>query len=179
MTRNTKLYKLNYNSGKEEVYYRDITALEYSFLSGIKNDGYRYEIAAKTAIIDKDIKDIPIGTLIKIGQDVINKVNDLLYSKQLFEITIQETRKNIESDDFLLLIKGILAVLPGQSYTDLLNLNYKDLIELACLCEKLINKPIFNIGRKGLVNTQDLSDNGKSIQDKINNLSSQIGPIPK
>jgi hypothetical protein len=181
MTRNTKIYKILYPVGKkkEEVYYRDLTAMEYAFVNNIKNETIKRDLAARKAILYKDPDTLPIGTRITIGDDLLNKINNFLSSKQLFEITVSEFRENIKHDDFMIAIKHILTCLPGQSFTDLLNLNIKDLLELVCLCEYITGKPILDIGKKhGLVNKNNLPDDGKSLQEKMNALNSFMG-IPK
>ncbi|MCK9429444.1 MAG: hypothetical protein M0R17_05530 [Candidatus Omnitrophica bacterium] len=173
MTRQTKLYKISamVNKTKQNIFYRDLTANEYTFINNIKNLAIKEDIAGRTAIYNYDPDKLSLGVRIQIGRDALSRVDNILSSKQIFEITISEFRASIKSDDFMLLIKQILSCLPGQSYIDLLNLTLKDLIELACLCELLIGKPLFDSGKKGgLVNPKNLEDNGKSLQDKMNKL---------
>lgn len=180
MTRNTHLYKTQYviNKKKQEVYYRDLTSLEYTFLSNIKNLAIRNDMAGRTAIYQIDPDQVPFGTRIVIGEDVLRRVNAVLNDKELFEITILELRERIKKDDFLMAIKSILTCLPGQSYTDLLKLNMVDLLELVCLCEQLVGKQILGVGnikKHGLINTATLPDDGQSLQDKMNALNSHLG----
>jgi len=181
LTRNTKLYKIKYtlNKKQNEVYYRDINALEYSFLCNLKNGVIVNDLAAKSVIVFTDPETIPFGTRQLIGKDVITKTNDVIQSKQLFEITVNEFREKLNHDDIMVAIKNILTCIPGQSFTDLIKLNFKDLLELVCLCEYIIGKPILDIGKKrGLINKNSLPDNGKSLQEKMNGLNSSIG-VPK
>ena len=174
LTRNTKLYKIT-SSGKKkkDILYRDLNSIEYAFLNNIKNQAIRAEIAGYISIYNSDPNDVPLGIKIQIGNDVISRVESLLTSKQLFEITVNEFRDHIKHDDALMAIKQILSCLPGQSITELLKLNIKDLLEIVCLCELLINKPLFDFHgkRSGLVNTKDLPDDGKSLQEKMNTFS--------
>lgn len=183
MTRNTKLYKISCMVGnkRQDVYYRDLTVLEYSYLSNLKSDVVRYEMAARNAIIKVDPDKIAIGPLLKIGEDVFNRTYSFLNPEnhQLFDITISEFRESLKNDDVMILIKHILTCLPGQSFTDLIKLNIKDLVELVCMCEFMIGKPIFGGAKKhGLVNKSTLPDDGKSLQEKMNALNSHLG-IPK
>jgi len=176
ITRNTKLYKINFNQNnkKEEAYYRDLSVLEMSFLSNIKNDAIRCEMAANLAIYERDPSDIPIGVKLQIGREVLTKDSEILSSKQLFEITISELRDKLKNDDYMIAIKYILATIPGQSFTDLIKLNLKDILELVCLCESITGKPIFDTKKRGLVNTKNLPDDGKSLQEKMNELNSFV-----
>lgn len=178
ITKNTKLYKIScrINKQKEEIYYRDLNTLEYSFLINIKNEGIRNDIAGKLVIVFRDVDTIPFGVRMNIGQDIINRTQNFCNSSELIEISIAEFRESILQDEMMMAIKQILNILPGQSYTELLKLNIKDLIELACLCELLIGKPIFK--KHGLLNGK-LPDDGKSLQEKMNALNKQLGGIPK
>ena len=179
MTRNTHLYKTQYSIGKKkhDVYYRDITALEYTFFNNIKNQAVRDDMIGRLVIYQTDPDKVPFGTRIIIGRDVMSRVDSILASRQLFEISINEFREKIKQDDFLMAIKNILMCLPGQSFTDLLNLTINDLLELACLCELIVGKPIFETGHKkgGLVNTKTLPDDGKSLQQKMDALNNHLG----
>jgi hypothetical protein len=180
-TRNTKLYKIScvIDKKKTEVYYRDLNTLEYSFLSNIKNEGVKYDIAGRQVIYQLDPDKVPFVVRMKIGEDVLKRINGLLESSQLFEITINEFRESLKKDDAMIAIKNILTYLPGQSFTELLKLNIKDLLELVCLCEYITGKQIFDIGKKhGLINTNKLPDEGKSLQEKMNKISAHLG-IPK
>jgi hypothetical protein len=183
MTRNTKLYKISciVDKKRQDVYYRDLTVLEYSYLSNIKNNIIKCEQAARTAIVKTDPDKIAIGPLLKIGEDVYNRTDSFLdpENHQLFEITISEFRESLKNDDIMILIKHILTCLPGQSFTDLIKLNIKDLVELVCMCEFMIGKPIFGAQKKhGLINKSTLPDDGKSLQEKMNALNSHLG-VPK
>lgn len=172
-TRNTKLYKITYNDNgiKKEVIYRDLTNLEYSFLSNITNDVLKVEMAGKTVVEDSNI---PIGTILRIGKQVIDNVTNLLGSEELLNITIGEFKNNIKNDSIMIYIREILSILPGQSFTELLNLNLKDLIELVVLCEEIQGKPIFK--RSGIKLKHNLTDDDKkSLQQKMNELNKFVG----
>ena len=180
ISRNTKLYKISYLNKQEkvEVLYRDLTTLELSYLYNIKNDITRYDMAAKVSICNCDPSIVPLGHRIKIGEEVLNKGLELTNDIQLLEISVSEFRESIKTDDVLMCLKHILSVLPGQSFTDLLKLNFKDLIELTCLCEEISGKPIFTFGGKRgttLINPKNLPDDGKSLQQKMDELNSHVG----
>ena len=180
MTRNTHLYKTQYvkDKKKHDIYYRDLTSLEYTFLNNIKNIAVKNDMAGRIAIWETDPDIVPFGTRMIIGRDAISRIDNLLSSKQIFEITINEFRENIKKDDFLMAIKNILMCIPGQSFTDLLNLTITDLLELSCVCELIIGKPLFDTGNKksGLLNPKTLPDDGKSLQEKMDALNSHLGP---
>lgn len=171
MTRQCNLYSIKYTvkGHQEEVYYRDLTVLELAFLSNIKTLPIRLETAGKLALYNKT--DVPFPTLLKIGEDILNRAYTDKQDTQLLEIYVREFREKISQDDNLQMIKTILQYFPGQSVTDLFNLTYKDLIEIVCLCEASIGKNIFKYGKGGLVNTKDLPDGGKSMQAKFDKIS--------
>lgn len=180
MTRKTKFHSLTYNNIK--IIYRDLNVREIGLLLGIKNLAIRCEMAAKLAIIEPtNLNDIPIGIIAQVGNNAILNSTKVFSDKELFEIAVKEYRTDIGGDNLnaLTLIGEILKVLPGQSFTDLLNLTYEDLIELACLCESIKGSKIFSFGeppgkKKGtkLVNTSELPDKGKSLREKMAELNS-------
>ena len=179
MTRHTHLYKTQcvIDKKKQDIFYRDLTAVEYTFFTNIKNTAIRDDMAGKMVIYQMDPEKVPFGTRIIIGRDALSRVDRILDDKQMFEITITELRNKLKQDDFLIAIKSILICLPGQSYTDLLNLTLVDLLELVCLCEAIIGKPLFDIGsfkKGGLINTKTLPDDGKSLQEKMSALNGFI-----
>lgn len=180
MTRNTKIYKMYFNKGQEkkEIYYRDLNTLELAFLSNIKNDTIRLEMAGVTALYNCDASEIPIGIKIQIGEKVIETSQEIINDMQLLEVYVTEFRTSIKSDDVMMCLKYILSILPGQSFTDLLKLNFKDLIELVCLCEDITGKNIFKFGGKkgiNLINPHTLDDDGQSLQQKMDSLNSHLG----
>lgn len=184
MTRNTRLYKIK--STTQSYIYRDLTAKEIDFLDSIKNDTVRYEMAAKVALVDCD-KSVPWPLLQQIGARVLEKSKDIIIDKDLFEITIKESRDKLESDTLMFLISHVIKYFPNESIIDLMNLTYKDLIELVCLAETMNDTRIFNVGkspikRKGrkLVNPNEFPDDGKGLQEKMNELNSMLGyGLPK
>lgn len=183
MTKNTKLHKIKH-AGKA-IIYRDLVAEEVCFLHNIKNETIRFEFAAKLAIQEPtDTKEIPWPILLQIGSNTLNNSSRVLRSKDLFEITVKEFRQNLEREDLgpMPLIGEILKALPGQSITDLLKLTYVDLIEIACLCEKIRGIQILNVGKvfgkkKGvkLVDPKSLPDDGKSLRRKMEELNAFLG----
>jgi len=181
ITRNTKLYKIStiINKKKEDIYYRDLNALEFAFLNNIKNDLIKSDMAGRKVIVNQDVDKLPFGVIFKIGEDALKKVNDFLSDTQLFEITVKEFRESLLKDDAMVAIKHILSCIPGQSFTDLIKLNIKDLLELVCLCEYIIGKQLLGVDKKhGLVNKNKLPDDGKSLQEKMNALNGHLG-VPK
>jgi hypothetical protein len=180
MTRNTKLYKIQttINKKKQDIYYRDLTTVEYTFLVNIKNTAIRDDLAGRTAIYLTDPEKIPFGTRITIGRDVLRRVNNILEDKELFEITVHDLRDNLKKDDFMMAIKTIVTCIPGQSITELLKMTLTDLLELVCLCELVVGKQILGVGnikKHGLINTKNLPDDGKSLQEKMDALNSHLG----
>lgn len=176
ITRNTQLYKITYklNNNPHELIFRDLTAVEYNFISNIKNDALKVEMAGKL-VIDNYNDKIPIGTILKVGKTVIDNVTEILNSQELFDITISNIKDDIKKDDFMMLIKNILMVIPGQSFTDLIKLNLKDLIELLCLCEEIVGKPILKSSKhKTTLKKAFSEEDQKSLQQKMNELTSFI-----
>lgn len=181
ITRNTKLYKLTttIHKKKVDILYRDLNALEYAFLNNIKNNIVKTEMAGRTVLFNKDPDSLPYGILLQIGEDILQRTADFLDDTQIFEITIKDFRESLIKDDAMIAIKHILTYMPGQSFTDLIKLNMKDLLELVCLCEFIAGKPILDVGKKhGLINKSKLPDDGKSLQEKMNALNTFVG-IPK
>jgi hypothetical protein len=186
MTRKTSLYKIK--SDKKTIVYRDLTVLEISYLSNIKNDLTRKEMAAKIAIIEPlDSSDIPWPILQKIGDNTLSNSVKWIQDKQLFEILVKECREDIkEGTSPLAMIRQILQVFPGQSITELLKLTWRDLVEIACMAEITLGKKIFDVGglpvqRKGssLMQASAFEDDGQSLQEKMNALNASLGGIPK
>lgn len=182
MTRKTKLHSLTQMGLR--VIYRDLNLRETTLLLGIKNETVRCEMAAKLAVIEPtDTKGIPIGVMLQVGNNTLINSTKVASDKELCEIIIKEYRAELGEDSSspLALIAEILKVLPGQSFTDLLELTYEDIIELVCLCEKIKGVRIFAFGepakKKGnrLVNTRDLPDDGKSLKEKMAELNSILG----
>lgn len=183
MTRNTKLYKVTHKN--QEIIYRDLTVAELGVLDKIKADTSKFEFAAHLALVKPtDTNGIPFGVLIQIGRNAyINsyKIKD----KNVFELTVEELRKGFDadSDSPMPLIEEIIKAMPGQSATDLMNLTFKDLIELVCLAERIRGIQILNAGKvqkqrqKGakLVDTSELPDDGKSLQQKMAELNAALG----
>lgn len=183
MTKNTKLRKITYNDQK--IVYKDLTALEIATIDNIKNESIKYETAAKLSIVEPtDTIDIPIGILIQIGRNSYKNSVVPLGDQELFEITVAEFRERLrdEGSSPVPLIAEILKVLPGQSFTDLMKLTYLDLLELVCVCERIKGEQILTVkkglpNKKGfkLVNTKDLPDDGKSLQQKMADLNNALG----
>lgn len=182
MTRNTRLHKVNYN--ETEIIYRDLTVTEIDFLENIKKEVVKFEFAAKLAIIEPtDTKDIPIGTIVQVGNNALSNSTKSARDKDLFEITVKEFRSSLENESAspLPLIAEVIKTVPGQSITDLLQLTYNDLIELVCLCEKIRNTQILSVGqgpkKKGikLVDPKNLPDDGKSLKEKMAELNAALG----
>lgn len=188
MTPRTSLHKISHNN--TTILFRDLSVQEVLFLSNIKADVMKHDLAAKTCIIEPtDLTNIPWPILQQIGQSTINHSTKWVNDKQLFEILVKEYRKDIlDGTSPLGMIKKIIEVFPGQSITELLKLTFKDLVELVCLAEQVTGKKILNVAggpvprRKGsrLANAQVLEgEDGQSLQDKMNALNASLGGIPK
>lgn len=183
MTRNTKLYQISYNGIK--IVYRDLTAKEVGFVENIKTETLRYEIAAKLVISEPtDTTGIPIGIMLQIGSNAYINSSKYIRDKDLFEITVKESRDGLEKETSspMALIAEIIKSIPGQSITDLFELTYKDLIELVCVCEKIRGVQLLSVvdglqKKKGirLVDPKNLPDEGKSLQQKMDDLNNFIG----
>lgn len=180
MTRNTSLHKLKF--GKDSVTFRDLNVQEVAFLQNIKNESVRNEMAAKASMIDPE-QNLPWPILQQVGERALTHSTKVTTDKQLFEITVRECRDKLAIDTDLSLISHIIRIFPGESVVELLKLTHKDLIELVCLAESMTNSQIFTIKgspvrkKKGvkLVNPHELPDDGKGLQDKMNELNSMLG----
>jgi hypothetical protein len=86
ITRNTHLYKTHclINKKKQDIYYRDLTSLEYTFLNNIKNTAIRDDLAGRTAIFQFDPDKVPFGTRIIIGRDVLRLNLEKVLKKMIF-----------------------------------------------------------------------------------------------
>ena len=187
MTLNTILHKITYD--KKIVIYRDLSVVELSYFMNIKNDVMRKEMAAKKSIIDPvNAELVPWPILQQIGNSTLEQSQKWISDKQMFEIMVKQAREQIaEGDTPLAMIKKIVEVFPGQSITDLLNLTWKDLVELVCLAEDISGKKIFNVGgipnvkRKGvkLANSQDSDYDEISLQQKMDELNASLGGVPR
>lgn len=187
MTVNTTLHKVKY--GNKTAIYRDLTVLELSYFSNIKNEVVRKEMVAKACIIDPmNGENIPWPILQQIGNSAIEQSQKWTSDKQLFEILVKQFRESISQGDTTYgMIRKIVEVFPGQSITDLLNLTWKDLVELVCLAEDMCGKRIFNVGaiptvkRRGvkLASVQDSNYDEASLQRKMDELNAALGGVPK
>lgn len=179
MTRNTKLYKTSFTKKGEkiQVHFRDLTVLELSFFDNIKNDAVRLDMIARTSIQNMSPDDVPWPTRLNIGEQAYNQSVKEIQDLKLLEICVSEFRDDVSKDYVLKAIAHIVEAFPGQSVTDLLKLTAKDLIELMCLSEKILNKQFFDFGntpkKKGmsLVNSSEFEDDGKSLQEKMDQLN--------
>lgn len=186
MTRKTSLYKIKVN--KQTIIYRDLSVLEVSYLSNIKKEIIRKEMAAKIAIIEPtDLENISWPILQRVGANALDNSTKWVTDKQLFEILVKEYREGLQDGTSpLSMIRHILQVFPGQSITELLKLTWKDLVEIVCLAELTIGKKIFDVSglvtqRKGssLLQPNAFEDDGESLQEKMNALNASLGGIPK
>lgn len=182
-TKNTTLHKIKYD--KTTVVFRDLTINEVCFLKNIKEEVYKQEYAGTFAIVEPtDTTSIPWAIKLQVGQRAIFNSTKTLNDKDLFEVTVKEYRQQLEKDTTspMPLMIEILKVLPGQSITELLNMTYNDLIEIACVCESLSGKQILNVEKgftkkKGikLLDPKTLPDDGKSLQEKMTELNLALG----
>lgn len=180
MTRNTKYYKTKaFIDGKEtDIYYRDLTSAELSVVSNIKNILISNEFAANIAISNIPIDKVAWEDKVKIGEDIKYRSSQLISDMMMLGLYIDEVREKIKNgDQFLMWSSHILRKLPGISIIDLMNLTYKDLVELVVLAEQVSGEKIFGAQKKGmsLVNPADLPDGGKALRDQIAGLNTQVG----
>jgi NAD-dependent SIR2 family protein deacetylase len=167
MTRNTKLYKVKING--KDVYYRTLTIKELSIINNITKEFYKNEIAAKFALIDDVQLDFPM--LQQIGKDTIEKSNIVLYDEELYKITVENFRRSINDDQFMVIVMKILQVMPNLSIEYLFNQTTQDIIEIGCICEQLSNKRFFNFSYT--TKTDDIGghkyfqESGKTLKEKI------------
>jgi hypothetical protein len=179
MTKNTKLYKTKFkeNNKQVELYFRDLTILELEFFKNIKNLTIRYEMAGKTSVYNMDPNKVPFPTLLIIGEQAINNSTKEIDDITLLEIFINEKREEIKQNYLFIGIKNVLEAFPGQSITDLMKLTPRDLFELICLAETIVKRPLFKFGNfkkqgMSLIDSSKLADDGKSLQEKMNELKS-------
>jgi hypothetical protein len=187
MTRKTKLhsYPATINGKKQNILFRDLTSGETAFLKNIKNDAMRCEFAGKIALYDTKDTDINWATLMQIGQSALEYSERLLSQNILFEMYIKDLRESVENDMILTAIGYILKIIPGQSFTDLLNLTAEDIFELVVVCEKIIGHPLLDFNpekqkpRMKLTNPDALSpEQSKNLRQQIAELNSSMG-IPR
>jgi len=167
MTRNTKLYKVTIKG--KDVYYKTLTIKELSIIDNINREFYKNEVAAKFALVDDVELDFPM--LQQIGKDAIEKSNIVLYDEELYKITVENFRKAVNDDQFMIIIMKVLQVMPNLSIEYLFNQTTSDLIEIGCICEQLSNKRFFNFSYN--TSTDDVEghtyfqESGKTLKEKI------------
>lgn len=185
-TKHTKLHRTSIPQG--EILFRDLSVGEVAFLTNIKSDVRRNEFAAEAAIVKKpDSIDVPWPVLQQIGSSAMNHSLKYVNDKQLFEIAVKESREDVNNGTTPLgLISHIVKAFPGTSLLELLNMTFRDLIELTCLAEAVTESKVFNVAgspirKKGtkLVNPAALEDDGKSLQEKMSELNASLGPTPR
>lgn len=182
MTRNTQLFKVK--NGDNELICRDLTAIEISFLSNIKSVSMQREMAGRMCVMNVDPDTLKWQLVVQLGQTILERSNEIINNEKLEEIVINELRESVDYDYAFYLISKIKKVFPTESILELLNLNYKDLLELVVFAEKVSGQQILlskeeqtkhiKKGRK-LINPHDLPDGGASIQEAINKLNTRVG----
>jgi hypothetical protein len=182
MTKNTKLYKTTFKKDKKtvDVYFRDLTILELEFLNNIKNEIIKNEIAGKISVYNMEANKVPFPTLVMIGEQAISYSNKEVNDITLLEIFVSESREKLKEHYLYIGLKDILEAFPGQSITDLLKLTPRDIFELMCLAELILKRPLFKFGgfkKQGrtLVNPSQFPDDGKSLQEKMDELNQHLG----
>ena len=174
MTRNTKFYKIK---GKDPVYYRNLTTVELSVLSNIKNAIIQKEMAANIAIYGKDPDAVPFETKVQIGEDVLYISSRIITDPTFLDIAISDFRTSItEGEPILAWISNITRCFPGTSVIDLLNLTPADLVELVVLSEEMTGDKIFGAKQKKttLINPNNLADGGKALREQIKTLNQNL-----
>ena len=144
MTRNTRLFKIRakINGEETEVIFRDLTALELSFLGNLKDESTQEEMAGRISLINIDADVVPWAIRIQIGQKVLEYSNELAANTKLEEVLSHELRQSIEYDYTFYLISIIKRVFPTESIIELMNLTFKDLLELVIFAEKFTGKQL-------------------------------------
>lgn len=169
MTRNTRLYKL-YNNN-QEILIRDLTTAEINVLNNIKNINLKYEMAAKFAVLNCDPLELHWTVLYQIGVYIINKSQDILYGSVIRDITINDIRNKVKEDDFYILISQIIHAFPGESILKLMDMTYRDLVELVCFIEITNNKNILKTSSNKPIKKSngknEFPDDGLSLAEKI------------
>lgn len=177
MTRNMKFYWAKWNGNR--VKFRDLTVGEIGSLNLIKNDAERYEQAALRAIVDIDPNTIDWPIRMEIGKEALLNSTNCIKDDQIFEVYVKDYRNSVKDDISLWCIDSIIKNYPGQSIIELMNLTYKDLIELVCSCEISSGKKLFNVEggiqspkSKGLklINMDNLPDGGQSLRQRIRDI---------
>jgi len=171
MTRNTKLHRVIIDGKRTNIYYRTLTINEVTFLNNINNKFDKHEQAYKLGVVEGADNDLQFSAIALIGEQIIyNSVKDV-DDPSLFSMNINEIRHKMDSDFTFSLISKLLGIFPNVSILDLLNLTYKDLVEMACLAEKMTNKKLFKDSIKKDIITQEnhnyFPDDGTSLADKI------------
>lgn len=144
MTRNTKLFKITLDNGKE-IQYRTLNITELQYISTIVNQAHQNETAARLAIVKGDIEYANFTVIHQIGKHVLDNSWFVVTDNEMFTLTIEDFRVKVENDTGLNMILEIMKVIPTTSFEYLSSLTFTDLIELMCICEKITKKKLFNI----------------------------------
>ena len=155
-TKKTKLYESKAENVR--VIFRTLTVTEISVINSIKSDFHKKETAFQLGYVSGEIPNFSIQQ--QIGADIMEASTLEISNTDYFELTVDQLREEVNTDNTYDLISTILSVMPQTSIEYLVNLTYVDLMELVVLCEKMTNKKIFTVGKK----TQN--DSGVQIKDE-------------
>ena len=178
MTRNTELRKFVVDG--KEVIYRTLTINEIKFLNNIESDIHRYENAYRLAIYECNFE-TSYQQKYSIGKDIIHNSQVIAFDQNTMDMAISQFRTHLNNDHSFALMLRILENLPNISILELLNLTYKDIVELTVMAELVSGKQFLSVGGKD--NPVDdapvpegyeridgklyFKEDGKSLQEKI------------
>jgi len=182
MTRNTQVYRSIVIIADEEVeiMYRDLTVLELSFIKNINIPAFAEETAGRISILNVDPTELPWAIVIQIGQNILGKAYDTITNETIHKGLLEDFKNKVKEDGVIYLIIQIKKVFPTESILSLLNLTYKDLLELTVLAEIMSGTNIISdepkqTNKRKLVNPNNLPDGGKALQESISRLNEQMG----
>ena len=175
MTRNTELRKFIID--EKEIIYRTLTINEIKFLNSIDSEIHRYENAYRLAIYEKQF-DPSDQQKFSIGKDIIFNSQVIAMDQKTMDLAISQFRNDLNHDHSFTLMIEILKALPNISMLDLLQLTYKDIVELTVMAEMISGKKFLSVGGKGnegpipegyerVDGKLYFKEDGKSLQEKI------------
>lgn len=141
MTRNTRLF--NANIPGIEIIFRNLNVTELEIINRINNVAYKQEVAFDFAVTKGSTDDFMIKNTV--GKQIIEQSMNIIADEDLFDITVQAHRDNVQSDMILNMIKFIVSSM-NVSVDYLMKCNIDDLIELCTMCEYINNKRFFKAG---------------------------------
>jgi hypothetical protein len=142
MTKNTKLYKIEHDG--KTIIFRTLASNEIAFLNNINNIVYKYEQAAKLAIVEGYDSSINFMVMHQIGEQVLEASCASVNNDELFKLTVEDYRARIMDDTVMNMMFTIMDAIPSTSLEYLSSLTFNDLIEIMCMIERRTNKKLFD-----------------------------------